>query len=68
MKANKMSRDVAPIIHNFVPYRIELPASSHNCFTPVERARDAHFIADRVGSEAFLGLSDKGFSLVPPGN
>jgi hypothetical protein len=41
---------------------------SHNCFTPVERACDAHFIAHWVGSGAFLGLSDKRFILVPPGN
>jgi len=45
-----------------------LPASSQNCFIPVERACDAHFIADQVGSEAFLGFSDKRFILVPPGN
>jgi hypothetical protein len=51
-----------------VAYRVELPASSHNCFTPVETACDAHFIADRGGSGTFLGLSGKRFILVPPGN
>jgi len=47
-----------------VPVRVELPASSHNCFTPVERAYDVHFIADQEVSEALLGLSDKRFVLV----
>jgi len=51
MKANKMSRDVCPLIHKFVPDRVELSASSHNCFTPVERACAAHLLADREGSE-----------------
>jgi len=61
MKANKMSKGVCPLIHKFVPDRVELPASSHNCFTPVERACDAHFIADQEDSEALLGHADKTF-------
>jgi len=68
MKANKMSRDACPLIHKFVPDRVELSASSHNCFTPVERACAAHLLADREGSEAFQGLSDKKFILFPPEN